>query len=78
MRKNTRRVLAFVMALALILGNFTGINMTAEAAGERAISDVSIAPGTGRFGKRRSCESNCPRNGSYHIVLSDTRVSVYS
>lgn len=45
MRKNTRRVLAFVMALALILGNFTGINMTAEAAGERAISDVSIAPG---------------------------------
>ena len=32
MRKNTRRVLALVMALALILGNFTGLGTTAKAA----------------------------------------------
>lgn len=32
MRKNTRRVLALVMALALILGNFTGLGTTSKAA----------------------------------------------
>ena len=42
MRKNTRRVLAFVMAFALILGNFVGLGTTAEAAG---IPDITSALG---------------------------------
>lgn len=51
MRKNTRRVLAFVMAFALILGNFVGLGTTAEAAGIPDITSVTAAqesvPGEG-------------------------------
>ena len=41
MRKNTRRVLALVMALALILGNFTGLGTTSKAAGISEIFSVT-------------------------------------
>lgn len=41
MRKNTRRVLALVMALALILGNFTGLGTTAKAAEYPEISNAT-------------------------------------
>lgn len=45
MRKNTRRVLALVMALALILGNFTGLGTTAKAAGDEypEVKKVSVS-----------------------------------
>lgn len=43
MRKNTRRVLALVMALALILGNFTGLGTTAKAAGISEIFSVTTS-----------------------------------
>lgn len=43
MRKNTRRVLALVMALALILGNFTGLGTTSKAAGISEIFSVTTA-----------------------------------
>lgn len=45
MRRNTKRVLAYVLALALILSNFAGFDMTVKAAENRAISNVSIASG---------------------------------
>lgn len=45
MRRNTKKVLAYVLALALILSNFAGFNTTAKAAEKRAISNVSIATG---------------------------------
>lgn len=45
MRRNTKRVLAYVLALALILSNFAGFNTTAKAAEQRGISNVSIATG---------------------------------
>lgn len=52
MRKNTRRVLALVMTLALILGNFTGIGTTSKAADEypevtKVSVNVSTIPVTG-------------------------------
>lgn len=43
MRKNTRRVLALVMALALILGNFTGLGTTAKAAENSIIWNASTS-----------------------------------
>lgn len=43
MRKNTRRVLALVMALALILGNFTGLGTTSKAAGISEIFSVTTS-----------------------------------
>lgn len=41
MKKNIRRVLAYVLALALIFSNFVGFNITAKAADE-TLSKVSI------------------------------------
>lgn len=41
MRKNTRRVLALVMALALILGNFTGLGTTAKASEYPEVSNAT-------------------------------------
>lgn len=43
MRKNTRRVLALVMALALILGNFTGLGTTSKAAENSIIWNASTS-----------------------------------
>lgn len=43
MRKNTRRVLALVMALVLILGNFTGLGTTAKAAENSIIWNASTS-----------------------------------
>lgn len=52
MKKNKRRVLAYVLAITLVLGNFAGFDMTAKAAdGIPEITDVSVAvdsvPATG-------------------------------
>lgn len=45
MRRNIRRALAYMLALALILSNFVGFNTTVKAAEDSKVSNVSIAPG---------------------------------